>query len=370
MGLWPFKGGKTHDVRVEEYVDLDGLEYAFEFAENERAYLKRAWICQDQGGEFQVLKEVGHGGMKTNLKIVLRSEYFPTQEDVERNCEEEYGGGRYIVQVTKPYRALCKTYEIDGPPKFQAKAHGKNAANNGILTPKQLMDQEMGGAIKGMMDDDPELKAAMMAAYLKKHLGLELNHKKDDDEDEFKAEFKAMLAQNPEAKQKMFEAELRKRGVVMGEEDDTGMERAIAVLEQAGNLRSLISAAAGDGDNNSIRGMVGDALRALPGILQNGLPALGQQQQVVDAEPLPQPQPQAPTPRHRPAFIPVQANQPAPGPQVLVENAREGYPAPVIVESPYQGSQGGNFAVEQPMIPVPVQHPTTLGSLRHCKLSL
>jgi len=48
MGLWPFNGGKTRDVRVEEYVDLDGLEYAFEFAENERAYLKRAWICQDK----------------------------------------------------------------------------------------------------------------------------------------------------------------------------------------------------------------------------------------------------------------------------------------------------------------------------------
>ena len=48
MGLWPFNGGITHDVRVEEYVDLDGLEYAFEFAENERAYLKRSWICQDK----------------------------------------------------------------------------------------------------------------------------------------------------------------------------------------------------------------------------------------------------------------------------------------------------------------------------------
>ena len=48
MGLWPFNGGKTRDVRVEEYVDLDGLEYAFEFAENERAYLKRARICQDK----------------------------------------------------------------------------------------------------------------------------------------------------------------------------------------------------------------------------------------------------------------------------------------------------------------------------------
>ncbi len=108
MGLWPFNGGITHDVRVEEYVDLDGLEYAFEFAENERAYLKRAWTCQEEGGEFQVLKEVGHGGMKTNLKIVLRSEYFPTQADVERNCEEEYGGGCYIVQVTT-HRAICKT---------------------------------------------------------------------------------------------------------------------------------------------------------------------------------------------------------------------------------------------------------------------
>ena len=159
MGLWPFNGGRRHSVRVEDYVDLDALEYAFEFGENERVYLERAWRCQDAGGEFHVLKDTGSNGQKGGHRIVLRSEYFPTQADVERNCEEEYGGGHYIVEVTKPYRALCKTYEIDGPPKYQARSNGKTNSNNGNLSPKQLIDQEMGGAIKGMMEDDPEQRS-------------------------------------------------------------------------------------------------------------------------------------------------------------------------------------------------------------------
>ncbi len=42
MGLWPFLGGSNHSAKLDEgdeYFDLDDLEYAFEFGENERVPL-------------------------------------------------------------------------------------------------------------------------------------------------------------------------------------------------------------------------------------------------------------------------------------------------------------------------------------------
>ena len=35
MSIWPFRGKNRHTVHVGEYFNLDELEYAFEFDENE-----------------------------------------------------------------------------------------------------------------------------------------------------------------------------------------------------------------------------------------------------------------------------------------------------------------------------------------------
>ncbi len=52
MSIWPFHGKNQHAVHVGEYFNLDELEYAFEFDENEGILLwanleMRTWLRRE-----------------------------------------------------------------------------------------------------------------------------------------------------------------------------------------------------------------------------------------------------------------------------------------------------------------------------------
>jgi len=96
-----FRGNK-HSAQMDDgdgYFDLDNLEYAAEFRENERANLHLARDCRRRGGEFHVIKETGLGcRTKGALRSIARTEYFPSREDVIRLYGEEHCGGHYLCQ--------------------------------------------------------------------------------------------------------------------------------------------------------------------------------------------------------------------------------------------------------------------------------
>ena len=48
MSIWPFRGKNRHTVHVGEYFNLDELEYAFEFDENEGILLWANLEVKDQ----------------------------------------------------------------------------------------------------------------------------------------------------------------------------------------------------------------------------------------------------------------------------------------------------------------------------------
>jgi len=48
MSIWPFHGKNQHAVHVGEYFNLDELEYAFEFDENEGILLWANLEVKDQ----------------------------------------------------------------------------------------------------------------------------------------------------------------------------------------------------------------------------------------------------------------------------------------------------------------------------------
>jgi len=59
MAIWPFQGKNNHTVHINQFMNLDELEYAFEFGDDEKILLQRAYENQQQGGVFHVLKQTG-----------------------------------------------------------------------------------------------------------------------------------------------------------------------------------------------------------------------------------------------------------------------------------------------------------------------
>jgi hypothetical protein len=43
MAIWPFQGKNNHTVHVNSLFNLDELEYAFEFSDDEGILLERAY---------------------------------------------------------------------------------------------------------------------------------------------------------------------------------------------------------------------------------------------------------------------------------------------------------------------------------------
>ncbi len=117
MAIWPFQGKNSHTVHVNSYFNLDELEYAFEFSDDEGILLERAYDNQQRGGVFHVPKQTGFSGSngqrnsQSAMKSIAQIEYCPTREDMTRLFEDEYGGGRSITQVTRPSRQIC-TYSL------------------------------------------------------------------------------------------------------------------------------------------------------------------------------------------------------------------------------------------------------------------
>jgi hypothetical protein len=46
MSIWPFQGKNNHTIHVNSYFNLDELEYAFEFSDDEGILLERAYDNQ------------------------------------------------------------------------------------------------------------------------------------------------------------------------------------------------------------------------------------------------------------------------------------------------------------------------------------
>ncbi len=243
------KGQQAETDSKDEDYDLyyEGVDNSYEFQLPEEVdNLKRTWEHQNAGGEFVIRKSFNSKGIKN--RRIARLLHFPSAEEVMDRVEDQFGGGTYTIHPGNSPKVLM-TYYLSGPSKFLIDGP-KPKTSRQIL--QESLDEWAVEEFRRRMDEDPEFKRECGVAYFYKIYDISPPTQAEQDE-EF---FREQLKKNPQVRQKLFDAKLRKKLEEMGVKELSEFEQVEQELEQIFRIEGLAKNLVGENDNDSWAGLL------------------------------------------------------------------------------------------------------------------
>ncbi|MDA1129851.1 MAG: hypothetical protein O2913_14340 [Chloroflexi bacterium] len=272
-------------VSPEYLAELRRLPYSEDFDLPRQAKrLARVYEHDQLGGSFEVRKVMGK-----HSPVVATFDYFPSEPQVIAEIYEDYGGGRYSIHLQGQPGAI-KSFSVAGRSTFHSEGAPPKTAR------QELEDQSAryaSGFLEKEIHSGSEIGRHLQRALVAKTYGIELPEPPPEptQDEQWLAEY---LEDNPEAKDAVVEAKLRKRGVKLPE-TKTEVDQFIDQITQMANLKESIAKfeRAGEPEPSLAR----DALQAfaavVPGLVGRLIDPKAAQTQVPGGPSTPLPQPDA-----------------------------------------------------------------------------
>ncbi|MDA1276439.1 MAG: hypothetical protein O2960_20670 [Verrucomicrobia bacterium] len=247
-------------VSAEYLAELRGLEYAEDFTLPEQAAkLAKVYEHTLSGGSFEVRKTMS--GRTRYSPVVAVFDDFPSESQVLDAVYECYGGGRYSIYLEGQPGSI-KSFDFPGRSKFHADGAPPKTARQEL---QDLSARYASEFLEKEINSGSGLGHLLQRALVAKTYGIELPESPPEptQDEQWLAEY---LEDNPEAKDAVVEAKLRKRGVKLPE-TKTEIDQLIDQANQMADLEEALAKYkhAGEPEPNLAR----DALQAFAAVARD-----------------------------------------------------------------------------------------------------